>query len=66
MYTPAVILTWSLLPETTPRQDRMRAWRFGDWQPDEVQIVDTLYGDFATIREGMEDCGYQLVATERI
>jgi hypothetical protein len=62
----AVITTWTMLAETTPRQDHQRTWRFGDWQPTEVQVIDTLYGDFATIRENMEECGYELAAMERI
>jgi hypothetical protein len=64
--TKAVKLTWTMLAVTTPRQDKMRTWRFGDWQPTEVQVIDTLYGDFATIRENMEECGYVLASSEQI
>jgi len=64
--TKAVITTWTMLAVTTPRQDHLRTWRFGDWQPPEVQVIDTLYGDFATIRENMEECGYVLASSEQI
>jgi hypothetical protein len=62
----ALKLKYKLRNKTTQWQDLKRQYCFGDWQPKEVEIVDTFYGDLWDRREKMEECGYDYIDAEEL